>query len=395
MNIKRLAYYPLSSIYKILCLMAPTNKIKLVFISYPDAADNSWHLYRYIAKNLSGYKLIWLCSNPKAVENKIRAQAGITSNTVKILKKNSLIGFFNFFTAKYVFHTHGTFFFTSKSRGPTVINLWHGMPIKVISFLDNKQKHEVAYSDFTISTSEYYSGVMAKAFSLDKSQVIQSGLPRNDVLIRPIVEQKEVFHKLKLPNNSRLVFWLPTYRASVVGDIRKDSSSSSFLADWGEGFLERLNHAAKKEKLHIIIKIHPMDQLNKSPGLPIFERVKIIKSHEWEALGLDLYDALSHSSALVTDISSVLIDYISTQKPIGIIEAGINDYLRLTVPGLNTSDLMGACYKISSEEGFYSFLKNMPLCQGGEVLARLNSNNSLGETACHTILSKTLLNNHH
>lgn len=391
-DIKKIIHTPSCYMYKLFCLMLPTKKLKLVFISYPDAADNSWHLYRHALKNISGYKLVWLCSDRSAVEHKIKNEADHSLNTVKVLKKNSFIGLLNFLTAKYVFHTHGTYFFTSKSSGPKIINLWHGMPIKVISYLDKKERHEVPYSDFAISTSEFYSGVMAAAFSLDKYQIIQSGLPRNDVLKSPVITKKDAFQKLDVPLSSELIFWLPTYRVSVVGDIRQDSKSTSFLSDWADGFLERLNEIAEKENLYIIVKIHPMDLLNKADKMPRHERVKIINSYDWGMMGIDLYDALSHSSGLITDISSVLIDYISTQNPIGIIETGVNSYSRSTVPGVDTSALMDSCYRISSEECMHSFLKSRASCRTNKELTRFNAAIHTKETACSLIFKKFSIN---
>ena len=51
-----------------------TNKI--VFISYPDLSDNSWHLFNYINQNKKNLILVWLLN-----EN-------LTYKRKKILKKN-------------------------------------------------------------------------------------------------------------------------------------------------------------------------------------------------------------------------------------------------------------------------------------------------------------------
>jgi CDP-glycerol glycerophosphotransferase (TagB/SpsB family) len=90
-----------------------------------------------------------------------------------------------------------------------------------------------------------------------------------------------------------------------------------------------------------------MDSLNSRAFTEDYRNLKILSASAWLSLGVDLYAALGQSSALISDVSSVLIDYLITEKPIGITGASIKAYQRglmgdvtaLTsgLPSLNTT----------------------------------------------------------
>jgi len=358
MLLKKTIYPLVSMIYQLLCVFTPRFKNKIIFVSYPDAADNCWHIYRYILENMDGYNLIWLCSNKDKVEHKIfEINKYKSNNKIAVYNKFSLYGLLSFFTAAYVFHTHGTYFFVKKNNRVKIINLWHGMPIKAIGFLDGKQKHDVAYGDYLLSTSDFFSSFMSEAFAVPKENVLPFGLPRNDVLM---LDNKmltnDVYNILNIQKDNRIIFWLPTFRMSMAGDIRSDSTSQSFLDDWDENLFDHLDEIAKKKKVTVIIKIHPMDQLN-FEQLTSTNNVRVIKSQEWQNLGLDLYDALSCSSGLISDVSSVLLDYICSNKPIAVTKSTKNQYTRKIL--FNLDDFSKECFVINRLDDLTRFISTV------------------------------------
>lgn len=383
MKLKKYTYLLFGIIYQLISLLMPKFKNKIIFISYPDASDNSWHLYRYIVNNLSDYNLIWLCSNGTQVKQRILdVNKSELNNKVRVYNKFSLYGILHFFTAAYVFHTHGTYFFVKKSKRVKVINLWHGMPIKAIGYLDGKNKYEVAYGDYLLSTSDYFSPFMAEAFGIQKENVLPFGLPRNDVLMISNKElNDQVYQILNVPRSNKIIFWLPTFRTSIIGDVRCDSTSQSFLDDWDEIFFDLLNKIADEKKVTLIIKIHPMDKLN-NETLISRDNIRIIKSQEWQKLGIDLYDALSCSSGLISDVSSVLLDYICSDKIIGITKSNKHQYTRTTLFGLD--GLSKECFSIIQPDDLIQFIKKIDLISTNYSLIR-KYNSSIKDSACYSI----------
>ena len=103
------------------------------------------------------------------------------------------MGFYYFFRAKYIFHSHGTFSFVVPTKSKIVCNLWHGMPIKNIAYLDKGFKYIVNHSDYVIATSKLFAYIMAAAFRTNFENVLVTGLPRNDVLYNGKKYKAKVF----------------------------------------------------------------------------------------------------------------------------------------------------------------------------------------------------------
>ncbi|MFQ2032712.1 CDP-glycerol glycerophosphotransferase family protein [Aeromonas veronii] len=360
------AYYVFGWIYSVLSFIYKsilnkfTNRQSIVFISFPDISDNSLHLFLYINQHYESYDLVWLCADLKASQHKLVALGSLSErNRILLVKKNSILGLLHFAKAKVVFHTHGTYFFTRKAYQSCVVNLWHGMQIKTVGYLDNKSKYDVAYCDYTISTSTFHRTKMAQAFGLDESRVLLSGQPRNDVLLQPSkVAQTQFYSAFNVALDNEIIFWLPTYRVSNVGDIRVDSNSTSFMADFAEDFLHEINHDLAKNKQTLIIKLHPMDIENGNTCLcgAEFSNIRILNQKAWETSPIELYQALAFSSGLISDVSSVIIDYVVTQKPIAIVKQAVWDYSRGFVPGLSKIDFLNEFYNIKDIKTFKEFM---------------------------------------
>lgn len=360
------AYYILGWVYSLISLFykSVANKLNkrntIVFISFPDLSDNSWQIFLYINQHYKGYELIWLCTDLSAAKRKILALNDNSSrNRVILVKKNSVAGLLHFAKAKVVFHTHGTYFFTRKAYKSCVVNLWHGMQIKTVGYLDNKTKYEVAYCDYTISTSSFHRTKMAQAFGLDESKVLLSGQPRNDLLLHPSeMAQAQFYDAFNISLDNEIIFWLPTYRVSNIGDIRVDSSSTSFMADFAEGFLNELNCELARNKQTLVIKLHPMDIENGNAVLcgSEFSNIRILNQQAWATSPIELYEALAFSSGLISDVSSVIVDYLVTGKPIAIIKQAVLDYSRNFLPGLTKEIFINEFYNVYDISTFNRFL---------------------------------------
>jgi CDP-glycerol glycerophosphotransferase (TagB/SpsB family) len=212
------------------------------------------------------------------------------------------------------------------------------------------------------------------------------GLPRNDVLKKTIPNKAEICKKLHISNGDRFIIWLPTYRVSNFGDVRRDSTSDSFLDELEADFLEKLDALACDNDFYVIVKLHPMDSLNEGfEALPL-SRVKLYSTGIWKGTGLDLYDVLSCSDGLVSDVSSVLIDYIVTKKPIGILKGVGNSYTRGTVFDLSMLDKF--TYKLTEPGDFLNIVNNPrpPLsCEEMDVVNYLNDAEKKDVDSCSLV----------
>lgn len=275
--------------------LVPKEKDLFVFNSFPDVDDNIKILLRCSA----GRKVVLL--NDKSNINKSEI------NKEEYCYKYSLKGIYYLFRSRRIYFTHNVYrgFSCLHKRKQLVINIWHGMPLKKIGVLDNKPAP--ANSHYILSTSTFYQKIMADAFNVSSKSVVITGLPRNQVLVEPpskkLIEQFGIY--------DALLIWLPTYRRSNVGDIRQDGDVNSF----DEENISALNLALFESNKYLVIKKHPMDkdEYNSFRG---YSNILVVNENWLAKNNYSLYELLAYSSVLISDYSSVIIDYLVTEKPI-------------------------------------------------------------------------------
>lgn len=299
------------------------NPKNIIYVSFPDVSDNSFAMFCYILNNKKDFNNIWLVDNIKQIESFNKLIKNYTTSTnYKIFKKSSLKGLLCFFRSKFVFHTHGIFNQLPLLKNQVNINLWHGMPLKNIGHLDNNLI--VPKTNFTIATSNKFREIMQGAFKLKKEQVIVSGLPRNDFMLSKrfnfsnLIPQKDLF--------KNTIIWMPTYRKSTIGDVRIDGEVSGMNEFLNEPFLNELNNFLSKINSLCVIKLHPMDFI-KPKDFKEYSNLSIIDNSIFIEKGISLYSVLNSADLLLTDFSSIYIDFLLLDKPIAFVISDYNEYL--------------------------------------------------------------------
>ena len=280
----------------------------LLFTSTPNYSDNSLAVYEFLYKVYKNdFEFIWLFENKKEIN---------LDKEIVYVKRHSLRGLYYFFRSKYIFHTHGLYL-NATTKQQIVFSLWHGMPLKRIQYLFPKDLTNIANRklniNITIATSDLMAEIVSRCFNCDISKVKVVGLPRNDYL----------FDKLKfknIPEDQKVIVWMPTYRDGIN---RKEGVQYEFgLPIVNSKNYSEINEWCSKNNICIIIKFHPYQKINNIlSGLSnikiVFEDIVDEKKH--------FYSYLGSADALITDYSSVYIDYLSIDKPIGFI---LEDYAK-------------------------------------------------------------------
>lgn len=287
----------------------------IIFNSYPDYSDNSYAIFKYFVNNNLHMEneLIWLTStaNPKVIAKKINNEFSLK---IKCYKKKSLLGVLNYLKASEVFFTHGLFSFIKLGKRKKV-NLWHGMPLKKIGYLQKENKGIEKFTcDYLIATSKIFKSLMSKSFRIEEKKIFLTGQPRNDLFF----EKTKFYEKMKINKNdyTKIIMYLPTFRKSIVGQIRNDGKyNESKLGILEIEKLTKLDKELLKNNNLMIIKLHPMDVLQEKKFKKL-SNVIILKTEDLERIDEQLYPLLGSTDLLITDYSSVWIDYEILGKPI-------------------------------------------------------------------------------
>jgi CDP-glycerol glycerophosphotransferase (TagB/SpsB family) len=205
---------------------------------------------------------------------------------------------------------------------------------------------------YSIATSEYFAGLMGKAFYLPRDRILVTGLPRNEWLF----VQEERYLAVK-EGRAKLVAWLPTFRSSYIGEIREDSSANS-LDPLSADTLAKLDRMLEGVGAMLVIKLHLMDSKNQQ-AWPSYRNIRIYTDPRFRAEGLNLYKLLACSDALVTDYSSCSIDYLLLNKPIGLFAPDMASYVRGFMPDV-LKKVTAVCHQLRSVEEFGAFVRNLP-----------------------------------
>ncbi|MCE7639650.1 CDP-glycerol glycerophosphotransferase family protein [Vibrio fluvialis] len=311
MKNKLLTFF-LEFLFYFLNVITPKVKEKIIFSGYPDYDD----MLKGILSNFEGKRIVVLVSDTsKDIPNWLLA-----SELFDVVKKRSLLALYHILTASEVYYTHGLFdFFRPISKEKQfVVNLWHGMPLKNIGLLDGAVR--VPRFHVCISSSEYFVDVMARSFGVSSSQVVVTGLPRNNVILG-LMKKDEILEKLKTDRREFAV-WLPTYRKTETGK-RCDTSSNSILGV--DNFnLTKIDKCLEGSDIVIFIKPHPLACYQQDDTK--YQNIRIISDTYLASLGVSLYEMLGASKLLITDYSSVCIDYLVTKNKILSITADKNEY---------------------------------------------------------------------
>lgn len=314
----------------------PKQKNRICFIGRDNGLflDNTKHLYLYL-KNLENYNSfdIFFLTEDK---NTYRL---LNKNKIPVLKYPTIESIFKMVTSKVLIVDNYQWisnlkyfllFFCYK------IQLWHGVGFKKLGRTLVYDKNDLPLGrklkeffglyleqllpnyDLFISTSEFYSNkVFRPAFRM--KNILEFGYPRNDillnrdkkfsneVLINTDISALESVIKFK-ENNYKLVLYAPTYR-----------ESNNFRSDMKVSELTSLIKFGNENNIKFVFKSHP-DHLNRF----VFENDSVINYKN----DMDIYPFLSQFDLLITDYSSIYMDFLFLNKPIIFYPYDFENYIK-------------------------------------------------------------------
>ena len=260
----------------------------------------------------------------------VRDSAFRPPETAEVLRHGSRDYYELLARARYlVSNDHWPTWFRRRS-GQTCLQTWHGAPLKRLGpDLSERPKAVTAYRRFladprdnqqaVVSPGAFATPILAQAFP--GAEVIETGLPRTDLLVDPDRGglRDEVRRRLGL-EGKRVVLYAPTYRddleyrpgtrVSPLRDLPTYRSAVARLAGYRLGHLldlETLSSALGEDHVVLFRKHH---------------RVVEALPHEPESLVRDIsaypdaMELLAAADVLITDYSSLAFDYAVFGRPL-------------------------------------------------------------------------------
>lgn len=279
-----------------------TNKKIIILESHSDYCDSTKTLFdKMISLELNKkYKIFWLVDDPKSLDIKYKFK------NVKFISITSVRSKFIRAIAGFSIYTHREVGNPYNKKQKSVFITHGAMPIKNSSGqFGDPHRHT-----FILGTSELCINFRKKVLGESDNYVV-TGLPRNDDLFLSITDEIKM-----LTNNKKYIIWMPTFKHHK-GGVRNDFgvNTDNDISLLNEDNINFLNEILTKEDVLLILKPHPAQDLR---FLNLYSKSNVISvtNNQLNELNINLYALLGHASALITDFSSVFIDYLLCDKPI-------------------------------------------------------------------------------
>lgn len=247
----------------------------------------------------------------------------MTKTRVRTVPKKSVSGILQFLTARYVFTTEDVFGGFKPPSAQTLVMLWHGEPpTKVTSRFAGRPGLHGSYAPVCSTLGRAY---RSAEFDIHPLRVPIVGAPRNDRMLR--ADGSRVRRQLLGPDADKTVLvWLPSFRVGRVNRLRVDSAGVIHPGlPFSAEDLQQLDGWLTAHDTRLVVKLHPHDLKRLSGD---YKAIRVVDDSELLQHGLTLYTALPAFDGLITDVSSVWVDYLLLDKPMIFAFPDMEDYRR-------------------------------------------------------------------
>jgi len=271
-------------------------------------SDSPKYIYEELLKTGRRLKFIWSFENPDIAE--------IPGPAIKV-KRGSLKHYYYMTRAKYWVDNQGMAHLAPKRKGQIYLQTWHGTPLKKMGIDQNNISHGQALSrlksqvsawDYFITPNRYSTEIFRRAF-LYKKDILETGYPRNDILVKKPVEVCEKVRKhFGISSEQRVVLFAPTFR-----DWNKHSYYKTFKD------IQLLSQQVDDNTV-ILLRLHYLLAARAS-------QIELPKNVINASLYPDIQELYLITDILITDYSSVMFDFAVLKRPIILYCYDLEEYL--------------------------------------------------------------------
>ncbi|MDQ3485652.1 MAG: CDP-glycerol glycerophosphotransferase family protein [Actinomycetota bacterium] len=309
---RRAAYVALDTINRLI----PKRSDKVVLHSTIDLEDGILAVVEELHQR--GWASTVLLEDPGRAAQ-VRAHTG---GRVRTVPKKSLRGVLHFITARFVMTTENVYGDREPPSSQVVVNIWHGEPpTKIIArFFPGQGGLHCTYAPVMSTVGRAY---RSAEFGLDPLRVPIVGAPRNDRMLRA---DGDAVRRALLAEDAHLpaYFWLPSFRTgSWAGRTRSDVAASHPGVPFAAEDVQRLDDWLSDHDARVVVKLHPHDVADFRGD---FRAIRVLTQEEMQSRGLTLYTLLSAFDGLLTDVSSIWLDYLLLDKPMVFPFPDLQDY---------------------------------------------------------------------
>jgi len=222
-------------------------------------------------------------------------------------------GLYILLKSKLLVFTHGKYDFFPYLPRPhsqrTFLNLFHAIAVKKLadkaSFSASKKK-DIDSWDYFLVSSQFEKEFIKKQFGFDEEQILTFGQPRNDIIVKNKLISSD--------NGNKLVLYAPTFRDHTM----------TKLFPFDDADLLALDQFLRDNRIEIMIRLHVHDE-QKYSKRTIYKNLQNIYFKGSDKIP-SINDYLHHVDMLISDYSSITLDYLLLDRPVAYIPYDYDEY---------------------------------------------------------------------
>ena len=311
----------------------PRNKHLIVYGGAMDYfIDNVKYLFILHQQMMPDYRHIWLTKRDSTFQQ-------LHALNLSVCKTNSLKGWYYHLRAGFFISDDeiDRFAYHNCSSGAVRINLWHGVPFKMIGWIHSdddpayqpksrlweKYVAHHLHGDYCLSTSTSISRHFSCALHFPIENIYISGYPRTFLFYKNENERMDFIQRyeskemldiyLKIKGmHSRKFVYMPTFRD------KKPDYINEAVQDW-----KKLDDILRENGTVLYLKVHRMTPTPKEAN---FSNIIIIDN------SFDIYPLLPLFDCLITDYSSIMSDFGLLKRPVVLYAYDLEEYISQSRP---------------------------------------------------------------
>ncbi|MGK4057209.1 CDP-glycerol glycerophosphotransferase family protein [Limosilactobacillus reuteri] len=297
------------------CSFLPIEPKLIVLESEGDFTDNAEALFYYIKRKelLNTYKVVWLVDNPEQFKNEKNVYF-----VKKAIGKLHIKAMYYLARCKFYIYDHNNLLQYEKLKKRSkqvIIYMSHGTAFKNGR---SEDPNAADYFDKVVTLGDMSTKIICHFWGCDEKKALELGEPREDYYFSNLDYEKDKLEVLyNLSEFDKCLLWMPTFRQSYNSRISEEYkfNETGLPIIRTEQDLRSLNSYLQAKKICLLLKIHHLQA-----DMPIFltklSNIKIIKDKDLAYHNIKLYKLIALTDALITDYSSISIDYLPLDKQI-------------------------------------------------------------------------------
>lgn len=299
----------------------PLNNNLIVLESEGDLSDNAFALYDYLRSEgyLDRYQVVW------AVDDVLRAKQLMSETPVQWINTNFVSKALDVYdsnlaralaTCKWFIYDHSNLMANLMKRpNQSVIFLSHGCGYKGPKGLGS---HDITSYDLMTVTGPLAAICVSNWQNRSSEFAVNTGYPRNDYLLRPDMRVDAVVTDwLDCSKYKKTILWMPTFRQSDNAGISEDyiSNETGLPLFNSRADLSKLSAYLVRNNVLLLFKLHHL-QSELSVFNEKFKNIVVVRDEQLRDKGVQLYQFVRYADVLISDYSSISVDFMLLDRPI-------------------------------------------------------------------------------